>query len=58
MHASEQGGGPLYRQVADRVQGLIEDGTLRPGDRAPSVRRLHSQWAVSMTTVLEAYRLL
>ena len=58
MQASEQGGGPLYRQVADRVQGLIEDGTLRPGDRAPSVRRLHSQWAVSMTTVLEAYRLL
>ncbi len=49
---------PLYAQVADRVQGLIEEGTLRPGDRAPSVRRLHRQWSVSVTTVLEAYRLL
>jgi DNA-binding transcriptional MocR family regulator len=47
-----------YRGVADRVQGLIEDGTLRPGDRIPSVRRLHRQWSVSVTTVLEAYRLL
>ena len=48
----------LYENVAGRVRGLIEDGTLRPGERIPSVRRLHRQWSVSMTTVLEAYRLL
>ena len=48
----------LYEDVADRVQALIEDGTLRPGDRIPSVRRLHNQWSVSISTVLEAYRLL
>ena len=48
----------LYEDVADRVQALIEDGTLRPGDRIPSVRRLHGQWSVSISTVLEAYRLL
>ena len=58
MLAAETAQAPLYRQVADRVQGLIEDGTLRPGDRAPSVRHLHRQWTVSVTTVLEAYRLL
>ncbi len=48
----------LYEDVADRVCTLIEDGTLRPGDRIPSVRRLHDQWSVSISTVLEAYRLL
>ena len=48
----------LYEDVAARVQSLIDEGTLRPGDRIPSVRHLHRQWAVSVSTVLEAYRLL
>jgi len=48
----------LYENVADRMQTLIEEGTLRAGERIPSVRRLHRQWSVSMTTVLDAYRLL
>jgi len=48
----------LYEQVAERVQGLVDNGTLRPGDRLPSVRRLHRQWGVSLSTVLQAYRLL
>ena len=49
---------PLYESVAQRMQALIEEGTLRAGDRIPSVRHLHRQWSVSITTVLEAYRLL
>ncbi len=48
----------LYEQVAYRVQSLIEEGTLQPGDRIPSVRRMHKQMNVSISTVLEAYRLL
>jgi DNA-binding transcriptional MocR family regulator len=48
----------LYEQVADRVQELITEGTLQPGDRLPSVRKLHEQLSVSISTVLEAYRLL
>jgi DNA-binding transcriptional MocR family regulator len=48
----------LYEQVADRICDLIREGTLRPGDRLPSVRRLHEQLSVSISTVLEAYRLL
>lgn len=46
----------LYESVAHRLEGLIADGTLRPGDRIPSVRGLHRQWSVSVSTVLEAYR--
>ena len=51
-------GKSLYEQVADRVQSLIREGTLAPGDRLPSVRKLKQQLSVSMSTVLEAYRLL
>ncbi|MBE9065905.1 PLP-dependent aminotransferase family protein [Leptolyngbya cf. ectocarpi LEGE 11479] len=48
----------LYEQVADRIQSLIREGILAPGDRLPSVRKLKRQLSVSMSTVLEAYRLL
>ncbi len=51
-------GQTLYEQVADRIQSLIREGTLAPGDRLPSVRKLKQQLSVSMSTVLEAYRLL
>jgi len=40
------------------MTGLVHEGTLRPGERLPSVRRLHRTWGVSKSTVLEAYRLL
>lgn len=48
----------LYEEVADRIHALIADGTLKAGDRLPSVRKLHRQWSISISTVLEAYRLL
>ena len=48
----------LYEEVAAKVETLIADGTLRPGDKIPSVRGLHEQFSVSVSTVLEAYRLL
>lgn len=49
---------PLYQRVADRIADLIASGTLRPGQRVPSVRKLSQQMSVSVTTVLQAYRLL
>jgi DNA-binding transcriptional MocR family regulator len=49
---------PLYEQVAERMRGLIAEGTLQVGDRLPSVRKLHQQLSVSVSTILEAYRLL
>lgn len=48
----------LYSSVADRVAGLIDKGTLRPGQKVPSVRKLSAQLDVSISTVLQAYRLL
>jgi DNA-binding transcriptional MocR family regulator len=48
----------LYRDVAARVNHLVEQGTFAPGDRLPSVRKLSVQFKVSISTVMEAYRLL
>ena len=49
---------PLYQQVAARIESMIEGGTFTPGDRVPSVRKLSQQLSVSISTVLEAYRVL
>jgi DNA-binding transcriptional MocR family regulator len=48
----------LYESVADSITGLIAAGTLRPGERVPSVRRLSTQRKVSIATVLRAYEVL
>jgi DNA-binding transcriptional MocR family regulator len=48
----------LYESVANDLSTLIHSGTLGPGDRVPSVRRLSRQKRVSISTVLQAYRLL
>ncbi len=48
----------LYKQLALRVSELIEHGTLRPGERVPSVRKYSVQQDVSIATVTQAYRLL
>src|SRR5262245_47297149 len=45
----------LYERVADHITQLIDHGTLRVGERLPSVRRLSSQMDVSISTVLQAY---
>ena len=37
---------------------MIQGGTFAVGDRIPSVRKLSRQLDVSVTTVVEAYRLL
>jgi DNA-binding transcriptional MocR family regulator len=46
----------LYEQVSKRILQLIEGGTLRPGQRVPSVRELSTQQGVSVSTVLQSYR--
>lgn len=59
METSEKAAEPfLYEQVAAEILELIRVGTLRPGERLPSVRRMSARWRVSIPTVLQAYRLL
>jgi DNA-binding transcriptional MocR family regulator len=48
----------LYEDLAEDLSTLVHRGTLRPGDRLPSVRVLSQQRGVSVSTVLQAYVLL
>ncbi len=47
-----------YEELAGLVAGLVEKGTLRPGSRAPSLRRLSRERRASLSTALKAYQLL
>jgi GntR family transcriptional regulator len=47
---------PIYLQIIRQVEGGVERGTLRPGDRLPAVRELAVSAAVNPNTVARAYR--
>jgi len=47
-----------YEEIADLIAGLVAEGTLAPGTRAPSLRELCRQQRTSLTTALQAYRVL
>jgi DNA-binding transcriptional MocR family regulator len=47
-----------YEEVADLIAGLVDSGTLAPGSRAPSLRDISKQQRISLSTALQAYRLL
>lgn len=47
---------PLYQKIAQEIRHLIEGGTLKGGERLPSLRELSRVKAVSIPTVTEAYR--
>src|SRR5436853_1561036 len=53
--SSSFGSPALYEQLADKIEALIRAGTLRPGERIPSVRRASTQHGVSVTTAVQAY---
>jgi DNA-binding transcriptional MocR family regulator len=55
MTASATADTPLYLQIAESFTQQVARGTLVPGDRVPSLRRLSQQQRVSMSTALQAY---
>jgi GntR family transcriptional repressor for pyruvate dehydrogenase complex len=48
----------LYTQVADQIEQLITDESLRPGDKLPGEREMADRMGVSRTVVREAIRVL
>src|SRR6266851_5447816 len=51
---------PIYRymELASFISGLVDTGTLPPGSRVPSLRQISRQRHTSLSTALQAYRLL
>lgn len=46
---------PLYLRVAGDIERQIRAGTLRVGEKVPSIREIKSGWQVSTSTALQAY---
>lgn len=49
---------PLYRQLAEAINGVISRGSLKPGERLPATRELAGQLGLNRTTVSAAYGVL
>ena len=47
---------PIYRQLKDRIVGMLLDGLLKPGDALPSVRQIAADFQLNPITVLRAYQ--
>jgi GntR family transcriptional regulator, transcriptional repressor for pyruvate dehydrogenase complex len=47
-----------YEQVAEQLQRLIADGTLKPGDRLPPERELATRFRVARSSIRDAVRTL
>jgi DNA-binding transcriptional MocR family regulator len=44
-----------YRSLADEIEHKIRGGTYQPGERLPSIRKLHKQSNLSISTIYHAY---
>ncbi|GAA1130597.1 GntR family transcriptional regulator [Citricoccus alkalitolerans] len=47
---------PPFEQLRARVTALVDDGSLTPGSRLPSVRALAADLGIAVGTVARAYR--
>ena len=47
---------PIYRQLKERVVGMMLDGVLKGGDALPSVRQIAAEYQLNPITVSKAYQ--
>jgi DNA-binding transcriptional MocR family regulator len=47
-----------YEELAGFITGLVDEGTLAPGARVPSLRQISKTQRISLSAALQAYRLL
>jgi DNA-binding transcriptional MocR family regulator len=45
----------LYEQVSDKLEQLIRNGSLKTGDKLPSIRALSQEQGISLSTAYKAY---
>lgn len=47
---------PIYRQLHEKILGLILSGALKEGEAIPSVRQVASDYQINHLTVAKAYQ--
>lgn len=55
MDAKKKTHGKIYKNIADEIESMIEQGVLQPGDKLPSLIELAERFGVSRATVREAF---
>ena len=55
LDIDSRSGVPIYVQLVSGVKHALEVGTLRPGDRLPTVRKLAGELKIAPNTVVKAY---
>ena len=56
MRADWNDSTPIYRQLKERVVGMMLDGVLKAGDALPSVRSIAAEYQLNPITVSKAYQ--
>src|SRR3954469_21061649 len=56
FHLTARSNVPPYVQLVEQVRQALLNGTLRQGDRLPTVKEVVSSLAINANTVLKAYR--
>ncbi len=47
---------PIYRQLKERLVGMMLDGDIKPGDSLPSVRQIAAEYQLNPITVSRAFQ--
>lgn len=58
MTIDREGPVPPYRQIAGILRGRIEDGTIPPGRRIPSLVEMEAEFGVARDTLRKAVQVL
>jgi GntR family transcriptional regulator len=58
MIIDREGPVPPYRQIADDLRRKIEDGTIPPGRRIPSIVEMEQEYQVARDTLRKATKVL
>ena len=55
LNVDPRSGVPLYVQIVDGVKRALAVGSLRQGDRLPTVQKLSSELMIAPNTIVKAY---
>jgi GntR family transcriptional regulator len=47
---------PIYRQLKEKLVGMMLDGFIKPGDALPSVRQIAAEYQLNPITVSRAFQ--
>jgi DNA-binding transcriptional regulator YhcF (GntR family) len=56
IRVNQSSGVPVYKQIVEQIEFMVEAGQINDGDRLPSSRMLASNLQVNRNTVARAYR--